>query len=67
VRRHDLDVERVIASIDVVLDADVRELDVAAIVAGKVVFPCPVLDLERCAVWPAVGVVRPRLRSCRNS
>jgi hypothetical protein len=57
VRRHDLDVERVIASIDVVLDADVRELDVAAIVAGKVVFPCPVLDLERCAVWPAVGVV----------
>ena len=57
VRRHDLDVERVIASIDVVLDADVRELDVAPVVAGKVVLPCPVLDLQRIAIGSTVAIV----------
>lgn len=57
VRRHHLDVERVIASIDVVLDADVRELDVALVVAGKVVLPCPVLDLQRIAIGSAIAVV----------
>jgi hypothetical protein len=57
VRRHDLDVERVITPIDVVLDAHVRELDVAPIVAGKVVLPCPILDLQRSAIGSAIAVV----------
>ena len=55
VRRHDLDVERVIASIHVVLDADVRELDVAPVVAGQVVLPCPVLDFQRIAIGSAIA------------
>ncbi len=57
VRRHDLDVDRVIASMDVVLDADVRELDVTLVVARKVVISCPVLDLQRIAIGSAVAVV----------
>jgi hypothetical protein len=47
----------VIASIDVVLDAHIRELDVAPVVARKVVLPCPVLDLPRTAIGPAIAVV----------
>jgi hypothetical protein len=39
VSRHDLDVERVIASVGVVLDAHVWELDVPRLVAWQVVFP----------------------------
>jgi hypothetical protein len=57
VRRHNLDVERVIAAVDVVLEAHVRELDVALVVARKVVLPCPVLNLQRIAVGPAIAVV----------
>jgi hypothetical protein len=57
VRCHDLDVKRVTASIDVVLDAHVRELDVALVVARKVVLPRPVLNLQRIAVGPAIAVV----------
>jgi hypothetical protein len=57
VRRHDLDVECVIASVDVVLDADVRELDVALVVARQVVLPGPVLNLQRVAIGSAVAVV----------
>jgi hypothetical protein len=34
--RHDLDVERVIAAVDVVLDAHVRELNVALVVTRQV-------------------------------
>ena len=56
-RRHDLDVERVVASIDVVLDAHVRELDVPLVVARQLVLPRPVLDLQRIAVRPAIAVV----------
>ena len=57
VRRHNLDVERVIASIDVVLDAHVRKLDVPPVVAGKVALPCPVLDLQRIAIGSAIAAV----------
>ena len=57
VRRHHLDVERVIATIDVVLDPHVRELDVALVVARQVVLPRPILDLQRIAVRPAIAVV----------
>ena len=57
VRRHHLDVERVIAAIDVVLDPDVWELDMPLVVARQVVLPRPVLDLQRIAVRPAVAVV----------
>jgi hypothetical protein len=57
VRRHDLDVQRVVASIDVVLDAHVGKLDVSLVVARQVVLSRPVLDLERIAVGPAIAVV----------
>ena len=56
-RRHDLDVERVIACIDVVLDADVRKLDVPLVVARQVVLARPLLDLQRIAVGSAIAVV----------
>jgi hypothetical protein len=48
---------RVVAPVDVVLDADVRELDMAPVVARKVVLPCPVLNLQRIAIGSAVAVV----------
>jgi hypothetical protein len=57
VRRHDLDVERVIASIDVVLDAHVRELHVPLVVARQVVLSRPVLDLQWIAIGSPIAVV----------
>jgi len=57
VRRHDLDIERVIAPIDVVLDAHVWELDVPLVVARQVVLPGPVLNLQRVTVGSAIAVV----------
>ena len=56
VRRHDLDVERVIAAVDVVLDAHVWELDVALLVARQVVVARSLLDLQRIAVRPTIAV-----------
>jgi hypothetical protein len=57
VRRHHLEIQRVIAGVDVVLDSHVRELDVALVVARQVVLSCPILDLQRVAVRSAVAVV----------
>ena len=57
VRRHHLDIERAIATVDVVLNAHVWELDVALVVARQVMLPGPVLDLQRVAVRPAIAVV----------
>ena len=57
VRRHDLDVERVVAAVDVVLDPHVGELDVPLVVTRQVVLPRPGLDLQRVAVGPAIAVV----------
>ena len=57
VRRHDLDVERVVAAVDVVLDPDVGELHVPLVVTRQVVLARPALDLQRVAVGPAVAVV----------
>ena len=57
VRRHDLDVERVIASIDVVLNPHVRELHVPLVVARQFVLPGPVLNLQRVTVGSAIAVV----------
>jgi hypothetical protein len=47
----------VVAAVDVVLHADVWELDVPLVVTRQVVLACPVLDLQRIAVGPAVAVV----------
>jgi hypothetical protein len=47
----------VVTAVDVVLDAHVRELDVALVVTRQVVLSCPVLDLQRIAVRPAIAVV----------
>jgi hypothetical protein len=57
VRRHDLDVERVLTAVDVVLDAHVGELDVAMVVTRQVVLSCPVLNLQRIAIGSAIAVV----------
>lgn len=57
VRRHDLDIEHVILSVYVVLDAQVGKLHVALVVARQVVLPCPVLNLQRVPVRPAIAVV----------
>jgi hypothetical protein len=57
VRRHYLDVECVIPTVDVVFDADIWKLDVALVVARQVVLPRPFLDLQRIAVRPTVTVV----------
>ena len=51
-----LDVECVIASIDVVLDADVRELDVPLVVARQGVLPGPILNLQSVAIGSAIAV-----------
>ena len=56
VRRHHLDVDRTVASIDVVFNAHIRELDVPLVVAWKLVLPRPFLNLER-AVRSAIAVV----------
>jgi hypothetical protein len=56
VRRHHLDVKRVVAAVDVVLDANVRELEVPLVVTRQVVLSCPALDLQRVAVGPAIAV-----------
>ena len=55
VGRHDLDIQGVVACIDVD-DAHVRELHVPLVVAWKFVLPRPLLDLERIAVRPAIAV-----------
>ena len=55
--RHHFDVEGVVASVDVVLDAHVGKLHVALVVARQVVFPRPVLNLQRTPVRPAIAVV----------
>jgi hypothetical protein len=57
VRRHDLDVDRTVTSIDVEFNAHVRELNVPLVVAGKLVLPRPFLDLQRIAVRSAIAVV----------
>ena len=57
VRRHHLDVDRTVASIDVVFNAHVRELDVPLVVARKLVLPRPFLDLQRISVRSAIAVV----------
>ena len=56
--RHDLDVERVIASSDVVLDADVRKLDVAPVVTGQVVLAAHPLvsSAQPLKTQPVLGV-----------
>ena len=56
-RRHDLDIEGVVTSIDVVLNAHIRELHVALVVARQVVLPRPVLDFERIAIGSAIAIV----------
>ena len=56
VRRHDLDVERVVAAVDVVLDPDVWELHVPLVIAGQVMLLRPAADLLKLAIWPAVTV-----------
>jgi hypothetical protein len=55
--RHDLHVERVFTSVDVVLDANVRELDVPPIVTRQVMLSCPVEDLIEAAARTSVAVV----------
>ncbi len=62
VRRHDLDVERLVASVDVVLDAHVRELDVPLVVTRQVVLVRPGLDLQQAAVRPSVAVIAVAVR-----
>ena len=57
VRRHDLDVERVIASIDVVLHARVGELDVPLGVARQLVLSRPLLDLEYRPIRLSIRIV----------
>ena len=57
VRRHDLDVERMVASVDVVLDPDVWKLDVSLVVARQVVLRRPGADLVELAIGSAVAVV----------
>jgi hypothetical protein len=60
VRCHHLEIQRVIAAVDVVLDACVRELNVALFVAREVLFASPVPDLvtgQRARLGSAEGVV----------
>jgi hypothetical protein len=57
VRRHHFEIERVIAAVDVVLDARVRELHVTPFVAREVVFASPVPNLVKLPIWPAITVV----------
>jgi len=59
VRRHHLDVERAIATVDVVLDPDVWELHVPLIVAWQLVLQGPGANLFKLAIWPAVRHCRP--------
>jgi hypothetical protein len=56
VRRHHLDVERAIATVDVVLNPDVWELHMSLVVARQVVLQGPGSDLFRLAIRPAVTV-----------
>jgi hypothetical protein len=56
VRRHDLDVECVVAAFDVVLNAHIRELYVPLVVAGQVVVDGPLLDLFDLTIGAAVPV-----------
>jgi hypothetical protein len=56
VRRHHLDVERAIATVDVVLNPDVWELHMSLVVARQVVLQGPGSDLFKLAIRPAVTV-----------
>ena len=57
VRRHHLDVECVIAAVDVVLDADVRELHLTPAIARQVVLQGPGPDLVDVAIRAAIAVI----------
>jgi hypothetical protein len=54
---HDLHVERVFTSVDVVLNANVWKLDVPPLVARQVMLSCPVEDLIEAAARTSVAVV----------
>jgi hypothetical protein len=56
-RRHHLDIECVIATVDVVLNALVWELDVALVVARQVVLPRPGPDLVDVPIGPSVAIL----------
>jgi hypothetical protein len=57
VRRHHLDVERVIAAVDVVLDPDVWELHVPLVIARQVVLDGPRSNLLDLAIGASIAVV----------
>jgi hypothetical protein len=52
---HDFDVLVMLAAIELVLDAEIREVDVVAEVR-QVMFGGPTLDVARVAIGPAIAV-----------